>query len=114
MDELRVFSRFGDSAAGDMTEAVWSSQQLLVFCRRAKRECPSLFQDWNPSRLVLPRRDALMKAGKEMVCGFLYDHTRDALVSEAQTLTRGLVVESGTTKAEVRRKEREREGERWC
>jgi hypothetical protein len=80
---------------------VYSSQQLLVFCLHAKQKHSNLFENWNPRDVAVPEHEVLLSAGKECVSGYLYDHTRDALVSKAQLLTNGLQVDQSTTKAEV-------------
>jgi hypothetical protein len=79
----------------------FSAQQLLVFCRRAKREHAALFEQWDPAQVTVPEAGVLARAGKEHVSGFLYDHTRDALVSKAVALSRGLAIDAAMTKAEV-------------
>jgi hypothetical protein len=79
----------------------FSAQQLLVFCRRAKREHAALFEQWDPAQVRVPEAEVLARAGKEHVSGYLYDHTRDALVSKAVALSRGLAIDAAMTKAEV-------------
>jgi hypothetical protein len=85
----------------DDASSPFSVQQLLVFCRRAKREHAALFAQWDPTAVVVPEADVMVRAGKEHVSGFLYDHTRDALVAKAVALTRGLAIDNAMTKAEV-------------
>ncbi len=82
-------------------EKGFSVQQLLVFCRRAKREHAALFTHWDPATVTLPDTDLMARVGKEHLSGYLYDHTRDALVAKAAALTRGLAIDSSATKAEV-------------